>query len=303
MQEIQHEQATKEVVREVFVEVPVPSYSTLPATPSTATSGSSGPDFSTYDRQGSSEFSSRYLSDFEPVQCLGRGGFGVVFESKNKYDDIHYAVKRITLPSSEENKKKVMREVKLHAKLDHRNIVRYYSTWLETPPLGWQEAADAWFDEADLGTGPTPFDPTSTDYSLPSDNKRKNIKNIHNPLKFNGFSTGSFSKDYRARNGDGKNDISLNKNCDSNSCSIRFEDTGGLTRSDDEDSDDEGESEVGLYWIQIMPDIGPIIFPDTEYTDNNFAGYWISEYLINSFAGYPANETETGYKKGRTSGQ
>jgi serine/threonine protein kinase len=69
-------------------------------------------------------------------QCLGRGGFGVVFESKNKIDDIHYAVKRITLPSSEASKKKVMREVKLHAKLDHKNIVRYYSTWLETPPPG-----------------------------------------------------------------------------------------------------------------------------------------------------------------------
>ena len=60
----------------------------------------------------------------------------MVFESKNKIDDIHYAVKRITLPNSEASKKKVMREVKLHAKLDHKNIVRYYSTWLETPPSG-----------------------------------------------------------------------------------------------------------------------------------------------------------------------
>ncbi len=33
------------------------------------------------------EFSSRYLVDFEPVRCLGKGGFGVVFESKNKLDD------------------------------------------------------------------------------------------------------------------------------------------------------------------------------------------------------------------------
>ena len=39
--------------------------------------------------------------DHPVLQCLGRGGFGVVFECKNKYDDIHYAVKRITLPSSE----------------------------------------------------------------------------------------------------------------------------------------------------------------------------------------------------------
>ena len=34
----------------------------------------------------------------------------MVFESKNKYDDIHYAVKRIRLPGGEERRKKVKRE-------------------------------------------------------------------------------------------------------------------------------------------------------------------------------------------------
>lgn len=41
----------------------------------------------------------RYLADFEPVQCLGRGGFGVVFEARNKVDDCNYAIKRIRLPN------------------------------------------------------------------------------------------------------------------------------------------------------------------------------------------------------------
>lgn len=41
----------------------------------------------------------RYLTDFEPVQCLGRGGFGVVFEARNKVDDCDYAIKRIRLPN------------------------------------------------------------------------------------------------------------------------------------------------------------------------------------------------------------
>jgi len=44
-------------------------------------------------------FLSQYLKEFEPIQCLGRGGFGVVFEAKKKIDDRHYAVKRITLPN------------------------------------------------------------------------------------------------------------------------------------------------------------------------------------------------------------
>ena len=57
---------------------------------------------------------SRYLTDFEPIQCLGRGGFGVVFEVRNRLDDCHYAVKRIQLPNTEAARQKVMREVKVN---------------------------------------------------------------------------------------------------------------------------------------------------------------------------------------------
>lgn len=48
---------------------------------------------------GSQTLLRRYLTDFEPVQCLGRGGFGVVFEARNKVDDCNYAIKRIRLPN------------------------------------------------------------------------------------------------------------------------------------------------------------------------------------------------------------
>jgi serine/threonine protein kinase len=44
------------------------------------------------------EYSGRYESDFTPLRCLGRGGFGVVFEARNNIDHCSYAVKRITLP-------------------------------------------------------------------------------------------------------------------------------------------------------------------------------------------------------------
>lgn len=49
--------------------------------------------------QQSSEFTSRFLTDFHPVHCLGKGGFGVVFEARNKIDDCCYAIKRIPLPN------------------------------------------------------------------------------------------------------------------------------------------------------------------------------------------------------------
>ena len=124
----------REVPYLVQVEVPVPK------TPDTGSSDMTSINFdrsvSTASGSQGGEFVSRYLTDYEPVQCLGAGGFGVVFESKNKLDENHYAVKRVRLPRHEEAKKKVMREVKCLAKLDQRNIVRYYSTWLEYPPPG-----------------------------------------------------------------------------------------------------------------------------------------------------------------------
>ncbi|KAG8240449.1 hypothetical protein J437_LFUL003163 [Ladona fulva] len=48
---------------------------------------------------GNTEFVSRYLTDFEPIHRLGKGGFGVVFEARNKIDDCTYAIKRIPLPN------------------------------------------------------------------------------------------------------------------------------------------------------------------------------------------------------------
>lgn len=244
--ELVHHFETNKEVREVTVEVPVPTQ--IPITPSTTgTTGSSGPSFGEWDRQNS-DFSSRYLADFEPVQCLGRGGFGVVFESKNKIDDIHYAVKRITLPNSEASKKKVMREVKLHAKLDHKNIVRYYSTWLETPPPGWQEQADSWFDDTDLGTGPTSWDPTAS--SAPCSQSepiagrqseaghrfKQRQPQAPNPLRpFSGVSQSScYIRDNKSGqtsgwDPSGDNSFRFSNTCDmtQGSFSITFEDSGG----------------------------------------------------------------------------
>ena len=41
----------------------------------------------------------RYETDFLQEHCLGKGGFGVVFQAKNRIDDCAYAVKRISLPN------------------------------------------------------------------------------------------------------------------------------------------------------------------------------------------------------------
>uniref|UniRef100_A0A8C3Q686 Eukaryotic translation initiation factor 2-alpha kinase 3 n=1 Tax=Geospiza parvula TaxID=87175 RepID=A0A8C3Q686_GEOPR len=109
-----------------------------------------------------SGYVSRYLTDFEPIQCLGRGGFGVVFEARNKVDDCNYAIKRIRLPNRELAREKVMREVKALAKLEHPGIVRYFNAWLEAPPERWQEKMDEqWLKDESTDwplSSPSPMD-------------------------------------------------------------------------------------------------------------------------------------------------
>ncbi|CAG2115044.1 unnamed protein product [Medioppia subpectinata] len=110
-------------------------------TPSPSTPSFSTP-FNAYNSAEHQAFNSRYESDFEPIQVLGRGGFGLVFEAKHIIDESHYAVKRIYLPVRKEQREKVMREVRALSKLDHSGIVRYYNAWVELPPPGWQEDKD-----------------------------------------------------------------------------------------------------------------------------------------------------------------
>ncbi|CRK97783.1 CLUMA_CG011162, isoform A [Clunio marinus] len=111
-------------------------------------------------------YESRFLTDFDLVQCLGKGGFGVVFEAKNKLDDCRYAIKRILLPSKIESKDRVLREVKTLALCEHKNIVRYFHTWVEEPPKGWQELKDKELLSRDfLSTSITIDSPSPTEES------------------------------------------------------------------------------------------------------------------------------------------
>ncbi|KAL9548263.1 hypothetical protein PS6_006701 [Mucor atramentarius] len=76
---------------------------------------------------------SRYNNDFVQVGMLGRGGFASAWRARNKLDDIEYAIKKIRLLDQEEDDgyDKIFREIKNLARLEHHNVVRYYSSWLE----------------------------------------------------------------------------------------------------------------------------------------------------------------------------
>lgn len=88
---------------------------------------------------------SRYASEFEELGALGKGGFGSVLQCRNALDGREYAIKKVhirsdsKLPQAEFSRRlqRTLREVKSLALLDHPNIVRYYTAWLE------QEQRDA----------------------------------------------------------------------------------------------------------------------------------------------------------------
>ncbi|KAH9846907.1 Serine/threonine-protein kinase [Lenzites betulinus] len=73
---------------------------------------------------------SRWKEDWEELEILGRGGYGEVVKARNKIDNRIYAVKRIKLRNIQNDK--IYREVNALSRLNHRFIVRYYTTWVET---------------------------------------------------------------------------------------------------------------------------------------------------------------------------
>ncbi|KAL4903214.1 hypothetical protein BDW74DRAFT_156877 [Aspergillus multicolor] len=85
---------------------------------------------------------SRYEVDFSEIRVVGRGSFGEVYHVKNHMDGQDYAIKKIPLSQkrlqqlqggNENQLENIMKEIRTLAKLEHANVVRYYSAWIEHP--------------------------------------------------------------------------------------------------------------------------------------------------------------------------
>ena len=86
---------------------------------------------------------SRYEREFIQREILASGSFGQVFRVSNKLDNCDYAMKRVIFStkysmmenqhhdSSAEQINCVIREIQCLAQLNHENVVRYYTSWLE----------------------------------------------------------------------------------------------------------------------------------------------------------------------------
>lgn len=82
----------------------------------------------------------RYLRDFTELGVLGKGGYGTVYCVKHKLDDCQYAIKIVPISAArmariqlrgQQEIDDLLIELRTLARLDHPNIVRYFSGWLQ----------------------------------------------------------------------------------------------------------------------------------------------------------------------------
>ncbi|KAH9943970.1 hypothetical protein B0H21DRAFT_747282 [Amylocystis lapponica] len=95
------------------------------------------------------KYSSRWKEDWEELELLGRGAYGSVVKARNKIDSRIYAVKKIKLRATQSDSR-IFREVNALSRLNHRFIVRYYTTWVETSePASTAASTDSDSETAD----------------------------------------------------------------------------------------------------------------------------------------------------------
>lgn len=77
----------------------------------------------------------RFENSFTDIVEIGKGSFGAVFKSRHKLENRTYAIKKInfSVPKGRNPRmERLFREVEAMLNLEHRNIVRYITSWIET---------------------------------------------------------------------------------------------------------------------------------------------------------------------------
>lgn len=69
------------------------------------------------------------IENFHIEDELGRGSFGVVLKAKQQMDKKAYAIKIVEMPESPNEYEKAAREAELISRINHKNVVRYITSW------------------------------------------------------------------------------------------------------------------------------------------------------------------------------
>ncbi|TNV85261.1 hypothetical protein FGO68_gene17501 [Halteria grandinella] len=76
----------------------------------------------------------RYKNSFDEISFLGRGGFGICHKVQHKLDSNFYAIKKVRMHlgiNQDIKEHKVYREILALPQLNHKNVVRYFGSWVE----------------------------------------------------------------------------------------------------------------------------------------------------------------------------
>lgn len=158
-------------------------------------------DVDDHDIISSGVSATRYQSDFEEIEFLGKGGFGEVVKAKNRIDGRFYAVKKIRLDHrSKEENRKILREVQTLSRLTHTFVVRYYQAWLESG------VGTVWHTDSDEDDNPTQDDQDYLESSLYVDQLRFGSENAISGD--NGNTCRNLLSSFNSTDSDSKCDIS-----------------------------------------------------------------------------------------------
>ena len=75
------------------------------------------------------EIQNNQLSSYQKHELIGSGGYSNVYKVYHKLDDRQYAIKKIGIKN---NLKESLFEVRSMSHLNHPNIIRYHTSWVET---------------------------------------------------------------------------------------------------------------------------------------------------------------------------
>ncbi|GAA5921698.1 hypothetical protein JCM1841_007094 [Sporobolomyces salmonicolor] len=121
---------------------------------------------------------SRYRSEFEELEFLGRGGGGQVVKARNRLDGHLYAVKKIRLPNDRASEVKILREVTIWSRMNHPNIVRYHTSWTEVDEtFASFSTVGSPTPGSGTGTGTRTGTTGTTDSEAPTDTESESTEN------------------------------------------------------------------------------------------------------------------------------
>jgi len=88
-------------------------------------------DIIIYNKKKNNE-ENKYYNNFIELENIGAGSYGSVYKVYHKYEKNLYAIKKIDITNDLiRDNTDIFREIQLFSKLNHKNIVRYYSSWLD----------------------------------------------------------------------------------------------------------------------------------------------------------------------------